>query len=139
MVLMTNPSPSARTRNSTGTKTRARDPPRQRRKIDKQTIAGIKNLLPLKNGITESRNGLASRWLTNRNRATSNGWAQDIELYWKAQEMLAKRKSALPVAKLPGLAIGDFVFERVHVDPNFSAAMEGKAGIETLGPFRYVA
>ena len=56
-------------------------------------MAGTKNLLPLKNGMTESRNGLASRWLTNRNRATSNAWAQDIELYWKAHRMLAKPKS----------------------------------------------
>jgi hypothetical protein len=30
----------------------------------------------------------------------------------------------------------DFVFERIHVNPGFAAAGEGKTSVRALGPFR---
>lgn len=35
--------------------------------------------------------------------------------------------------------VDDLVFERLHVDPEFAAGVEGKAGVETLSIFGYLA
>src|SRR5436190_20074902 len=54
-----------------------------------------------------------------------------------------KRTSGRLLQSVPGsghlpltcLAVGDFVGERMHVDPEFAAAVEGEACVQTLGIF----
>src|SRR5258706_484470 len=46
------------------------------------------------------------------------------------------RQSGKNFATLSGFAVGDFVLERVHVDPELAASVKGNAGVQALSVFR---